>query len=171
MRLSASDGGLAELAEQICTTDTRSKAATVRLGSVTVTGISKGVGMIHPRMATMLAVILTDAVAEPARLEAVLWPIVERTWNQLTVDGDTSTNDTVFLLASGSSGGSQIGADFARGCRSGGTVTGSPAGRRWRGRDDAHQMPGQRRARRCLRTRRRAISRSQQSGQGCGPRT
>jgi len=110
--LYAGDSALAALAEQICTTDTRSKAAAVRLGSVTVTGISKGVGMIHPRMATMLALILTDAVAEPAELRSVLGPIVGRTWNQLTVDGETSTNDTVFLLASGSSG-TRIGADFA----------------------------------------------------------
>jgi glutamate N-acetyltransferase / amino-acid N-acetyltransferase len=102
--LSANDGGLAALGEQICTTDTRTKAAAVRIGGVTVSGISKGVGMIHPRMATMLALILTDARAEPAELQAILGPIVERTWNQLTVDGDTSTNDTVLLLASGASG-------------------------------------------------------------------
>jgi glutamate N-acetyltransferase / amino-acid N-acetyltransferase len=102
--LSSSDAALAALAEQICTTDTRSKAATVRVGPVTVSGIAKGVGMIHPRMATMLALILTDAAAEPAVLNQLLGPIVTRTWNQLTVDGDTSTNDTVFLLASGASG-------------------------------------------------------------------
>jgi glutamate N-acetyltransferase / amino-acid N-acetyltransferase len=102
--LSSTDEALAALAEQICTTDTRSKAATVRVGSVTVSGIAKGVGMIHPRMATMLALILTDAVAEPALLNELLAPIVLRTWNQLTVDGDTSTNDTVFLMASGASG-------------------------------------------------------------------
>jgi glutamate N-acetyltransferase / amino-acid N-acetyltransferase len=111
-QLSAGDEGLAALAEQMCTTDTRTKAATVRFGDVTVTGISKGVGMIHPRMATMLAVLLTDASAEPAELQVMLAPIVERTWNQLTVDGDTSTNDTVFLLASGASG-VRVGDDFA----------------------------------------------------------
>jgi glutamate N-acetyltransferase/amino-acid N-acetyltransferase len=102
--LAANDTGLAALAAQICTTDTRTKAASVRLGSVTVSGIAKGVGMIHPRMATMLALILTDAIAEPDDLQAMLSPIVARTWNQLTVDGDTSTNDTVFLMASGGSG-------------------------------------------------------------------
>jgi glutamate N-acetyltransferase/amino-acid N-acetyltransferase len=102
--LETTDAALAALAEQICTTDTHPKAATVRLGPVTVSGISKGVGMIHPRMATMLALILTDAVAEPDDLQAMLSPIVARTWNQLTVDGDTSTNDTVFLMASGGSG-------------------------------------------------------------------
>jgi glutamate N-acetyltransferase/amino-acid N-acetyltransferase len=102
--LSSSDEGLAALAEQMCTTDTRRKAATVRLGGVTVTGVSKGVGMIHPQMATMLALILTDAVADPAELQGVLDSAVGRTWNQLTVDGDTSTNDTVFLMASGAAG-------------------------------------------------------------------
>jgi glutamate N-acetyltransferase/amino-acid N-acetyltransferase len=110
--LSGTDQSLAALAEQMCTTDTRAKGATVRLGAATVTGVSKGVGMIHPRMATMLAVLLTDAGAEPAELQDVLAPIVQRTWNQLTVDGDTSTNDTVLLLACGASG-VRIGADFA----------------------------------------------------------
>jgi glutamate N-acetyltransferase/amino-acid N-acetyltransferase len=60
--------------------------------------------MLHPRMATMLALVLTDAAAEPATLARILGPVVERTWNQLTVDGDTSTNDTVVLLASGAAG-------------------------------------------------------------------
>jgi glutamate N-acetyltransferase/amino-acid N-acetyltransferase len=57
--------------------------------------------MIHPNMATMLSVILTDAVVEPAVLWSLLRPAAARTWNQLSVDGDTSTNDTVFVLASG----------------------------------------------------------------------
>jgi glutamate N-acetyltransferase/amino-acid N-acetyltransferase len=73
--------------------------------TVTVSGIAKGVGMIHPRMATMLSVILTDATAAPETLWGLLRPIAARTWNQLSVDGDTSTNDTVFVLASGASGG------------------------------------------------------------------
>ena len=60
--------------------------------------------MIHPGMATMLAVLMTDATAAPATLEGLLRPAAARTWNQLTVDGDTSTNDTVFLLASGAAG-------------------------------------------------------------------
>jgi glutamate N-acetyltransferase/amino-acid N-acetyltransferase len=96
------------------TTDTKIKLATTSLAlpgpegpvTVTVTGIAKGVGMIHPRMATMLSVILTDASVAPATLHALLSPIVQRTWNQISVDGDTSTNDTVFLLASGESGAS-----------------------------------------------------------------
>jgi glutamate N-acetyltransferase/amino-acid N-acetyltransferase len=115
--LATSDAALEALGEQLRTTDSRAKAATVRIelpdpgGStrpITVTGIAKGVGMIHPRMATMLALVLTDATATPRTLSALLPPIVDRTWNQLTVDGDTSTNDTVFLLASGAAGGAPI---------------------------------------------------------------
>jgi glutamate N-acetyltransferase / amino-acid N-acetyltransferase len=111
-KLETTDAALAALGEQMMTTDSRPKAATIRLdlpaadGSalpVTVSGVAKGVGMIHPRMATMLAVLLTDAAIEPAALYTLLRPAVEQTWNQLTVDADTSTNDTVFLLASGAS--------------------------------------------------------------------
>jgi glutamate N-acetyltransferase/amino-acid N-acetyltransferase len=111
--LAAGDDALAALAEQLCTTDTHPKWASVRLelpapdGSlreVTLAGIAKGVGMIHPRMATMLALVLTDATVDPPTLRGLLAPAVERTWNQLTVDGDTSTNDTVLLLASGAAG-------------------------------------------------------------------
>jgi len=108
--LSWSDEALAALAEQMMTTDSRPKWATVRIElpaddgtprPVTVSGIAKGVGMIHPRMATMLSLLLTDAAVQPATLHGLLLQAVERTWNQLTVDSDTSTNDTVFLLASG----------------------------------------------------------------------
>ncbi len=115
--LATTDAALAALAEQICTTDHRPKVASVRLErpdgaggsrSITVSGIAKGVGMIHPRMATMLAVLLTDARVEPSTLQGILGPVVERTWNQLTVDGDTSTNDTVFLLASGAAAADAI---------------------------------------------------------------
>jgi glutamate N-acetyltransferase/amino-acid N-acetyltransferase len=96
-------------ARAFMTTDTRPKLAGVGLeiggdgqaGRVTVAGLAKGVGMIHPQMATMLSVVLTDARAEPALLYELLRPIVARTWNQLSVDGDRSTNDTVFLVASG----------------------------------------------------------------------
>ena len=71
---------------------------------VTVSGVAKGVGMIHPNMATMLCFVLTDAAASPELLESLLRPIVARTWDQLSVDGDQSTNDTVLLAASGASG-------------------------------------------------------------------
>ena len=72
--------------------------------TITVSGICKGVGMIHPRMATMLSVVLTDATASPATLRELLRGAAATTWDQLSVDGDTSTNDTVFLLASGRAG-------------------------------------------------------------------
>lgn len=111
--LSTGDDAFAAVGEAMRTTDSRAKSATVTLqlpdaaGSprpVTVSGVAKGVGMIHPRMATMLAFVLTDAAADPQALSAILRPVVARTWNQLTVDGDTSTNDTVLLVASGASG-------------------------------------------------------------------
>src|SRR6185369_5820805 len=109
--LAPSDDGLAAAAEALRTTDSLVKAATTTISlpdpdghsmrSVRVTGIAKGVGMIHPRMATMLSIILTDATVDPATLHGLLRPAAARTWNQLSVDGDTSTNDTVFVLASG----------------------------------------------------------------------
>jgi glutamate N-acetyltransferase/amino-acid N-acetyltransferase len=111
--LSSDDAALADVAEAMRTTDSRTKAATVtielpgRHGScvpVLVSGVAKGVGMIHPRMATMLALVLTDATVDPAVLSSLLRPAVARTWNQLSVDGDTSTNDTVLLVASATSG-------------------------------------------------------------------
>jgi glutamate N-acetyltransferase/amino-acid N-acetyltransferase len=110
--LDPSDVGLEAVAAAIMTTDKKIKLATTSVDlpgsdsepvTITVTGIAKGVGMIHPRMATMLSVILTDATVGPGTLFGLLSPIVQRTWNQLSVDGDTSTNDTVFLLASGAS--------------------------------------------------------------------
>ena len=106
--LSSTDDALLAAAQALRTTDSRTKLATTTItlssGDVTVSGIAKGVGMIHPRMATMLSVVLTDAVVEPSMLRDVLRGAAARTWNQLSVDGDTSTNDTVFLLASGASG-------------------------------------------------------------------
>jgi glutamate N-acetyltransferase/amino-acid N-acetyltransferase len=118
-RLSATSDGWRAAAEALRTTDSRAKLATtsVRLpdggGPITVSGIAKGVGMIHPRMATMLAILLTDASVEPAALHTLLRGATVRTWNQLSVDGDTSTNDTVFLLASGVAGGTAIAAGSA----------------------------------------------------------
>jgi glutamate N-acetyltransferase/amino-acid N-acetyltransferase len=107
-----SPGAASAVARAIMTTDTRPKqsAASVRVGARTVTvgGMAKGSGMIHPGMATMLAVVTTDAPIEPAALRALAAPVVERTFNQVTVDGDTSTNDTLFILASGAAGGEPI---------------------------------------------------------------
>ena len=112
--LPATDTGLTAAAEALRTTDTTTKVASVAVvapaadgvgaARVTVTGIAKGVGMIHPRMATMLAIVLTDATADPETLRAVLAGAAATTWDQLSVDGDTSTNDTVIVLASGTAG-------------------------------------------------------------------
>ena len=120
--LASTDDGLAAAAEALCTTDSVTKIVTTTIElpdpdgrpvTVTVSGIAKGVGMIHPRMATMLAVVLTDAAVEPETLWGLLRPAAARTWDQLSVDGDTSTNDTVFLLASGASGAAPVGAGSA----------------------------------------------------------
>jgi glutamate N-acetyltransferase/amino-acid N-acetyltransferase len=113
------DGGLAAAAEALRTTDSVTKAAATTIEmpapdgesvTVTVCGIAKGVGMIHPNMATMLSVVLTDAAIAPEVLWRLLRPAAARTWDQLSVDGDTSTNDTVFVLASGAAGASPVGA-------------------------------------------------------------
>lgn len=108
------DDGLTAAAVSLRTTDSVTKVATtsVDLAGVTVTlsGIAKGVGMIHPNMATMLSVVLTDAAVEPDVLWSLLRPAAARTWDQLSVDGDTSTNDTVFVLASGAAGNAPVAA-------------------------------------------------------------
>jgi glutamate N-acetyltransferase/amino-acid N-acetyltransferase len=95
-------------AEAILTTDTVAKQAGVRVpGGVTVAGMAKGAAMLAPALAphaTMLAVLTTDAVAEPAALRAALAAASATTFNRITVDGAQSTNDTVLLLASGASG-------------------------------------------------------------------
>ncbi len=89
----------------IMTTDTRPKVAFRDVaGGVRLFGMAKGAGMIHPNMATMLSTIVTDAAIEPAALAALLREAVEVSFNSVTVDGDTSTNDTVLVLANGASG-------------------------------------------------------------------
>ena len=103
-------------ARAIMTTDTRPKeaAAEVDLGdgrTVVIGGMAKGAGMIHPRMATMLAFVTTDAPVEPPLARQSLREAVATTFNQISVDGDGSTNDTVLLLASGAAGGAPLGAD------------------------------------------------------------
>ncbi len=91
-------------ADAILTTDTRPKTAFAAIkGGIAVAGMAKGSGMIHPRMATTLAFVLTDAVAPPAALRAALKHAIERSFNRISVDGDTSTNDTVAVLANGAS--------------------------------------------------------------------
>ena len=102
--------GWAEAAHGIMTTDTRPKWASRRLNlagrEVTVTGIAKGAGMICPDMATLLAFVATDADANPALLQRILADAVADSFNAITVDGDTSTNDACLLLATGQSGAS-----------------------------------------------------------------
>jgi glutamate N-acetyltransferase/amino-acid N-acetyltransferase len=88
-------------AQAICTTDTFVKWASRRVGDYTITGISKGAGMIHPNMATMLGFIATDAPIAAPVLQTLLRQAVARSFNSISVDGDTSTNDTVLLLSSG----------------------------------------------------------------------
>jgi glutamate N-acetyltransferase/amino-acid N-acetyltransferase len=97
-----------EAAEAIMTTDLASKWASaeakLRRGTISVAGMTKGSGMIHPQMATTLGFVMTDAQIAPATLRAILKRCVESSYNRLSVDGDTSTNDTLILLANGASG-------------------------------------------------------------------
>jgi glutamate N-acetyltransferase/amino-acid N-acetyltransferase len=99
--------GLSDFAEAIMTTDTVAKVFS-RCGelagkSFTVSGAIKGAGMIRPDMATMLCFVMTDIVAQPQVLQQTLNKAVDRSLNRMTVDGDTSTNDTVLLMANGHS--------------------------------------------------------------------
>ncbi len=99
-----SAGGAADAARAIMTTDTRQKEADASSGGVTVGGMAKGAAMLAPDMATMLAVLTTDAAVEPATLQRCLQAAVDDSFNRLTVDGCTSTNDTVIVLAGGRAG-------------------------------------------------------------------
>ncbi|HUZ45260.1 MAG TPA: bifunctional glutamate N-acetyltransferase/amino-acid acetyltransferase ArgJ [Terriglobia bacterium] len=120
--LSAENGPA--LARAIMTTDTFPKSAVFttkfRGRSVSLAGVAKGAGMIHPNMATMLSFITTDAAVDPRSLQKMLRAAVDESFNRITVDGDTSTNDTVVALASGLSGvsmgpGSPAGRSFQAG--------------------------------------------------------
>lgn len=99
-------------AQAIMTTDTRKKetAVTVEIGGKTVTvgGMCKGSGMIHPNMATMLCFVTTDAAISHEMLQKALSDDVEDTFNMISVDGDTSTNDTLLVMANGMAGNSEI---------------------------------------------------------------
>ncbi len=107
----------AQFTRAIMTTDTRPKfaAASCHIGGkrVRLLGCAKGAGMIHPNMATMLAFVVTDAAASPTVLRRALRDAVGRTFNAITVDGDTSTNDTLALLANGASGARTLRPDNA----------------------------------------------------------
>jgi glutamate N-acetyltransferase / amino-acid N-acetyltransferase len=106
--LSPSHDSAAAFANAILTTDTRAKIASAQIQlagkKITLLGVAKGSGMIHPKMATMLAYIFTDIAAIPRDLHRELLAATDSTFNCISVDGDTSTNDTVLLLASGKSG-------------------------------------------------------------------
>ncbi len=116
-------GGLDAASQAILTTDAGPKvaAATFRAGDRRgrIVGFAKGAGMIHPSMATMLAFVMTDAAVTPRYLQTALQRATDRSFNAISVDGDTSTNDTVLLMASGClrnpvlAGGAE-GADFER---------------------------------------------------------
>ena len=99
-------------AEAIMTTDTLPKAASARLQigakTVTITGISKGAGMIRPNMATMLSFIATDAVIAPALVQALVRDAADQSFNRITIDGDTSTNDSFVLIVTQQAGHAQI---------------------------------------------------------------
>ena len=101
------ENGWADAAEGIMTTDSRPKGASVSFdykgASINVTGISKGSGMICPNMATMLAFVATDADVPQVLLQQIVSDVAEKSFNRITVDGDTSTNDACVLVASGTS--------------------------------------------------------------------
>src|SRR5208282_3974572 len=109
---SASQRGVLDFARAIMTTDTRPKIASVRFRTasrtaskeVTVLGIAKGAGMIHPQLATLLVYLFTDVGASARELQPLLRQACDHSLNCMSIDGDTSTNDTVLLLASGASG-------------------------------------------------------------------
>jgi glutamate N-acetyltransferase / amino-acid N-acetyltransferase len=124
-RLSDSHDGLLAAADGILTTDSVRKVAgrqvTLAGRTAQITGMAKGAAMIGPHMATMLAIVLTDAALEPQAAQNALSGVVDQTFNCISVDGHMSTNDTVLLLANGAAGGKRIGlgdselADFSAG--------------------------------------------------------
>src|SRR6266436_7927170 len=108
----ASARSFAELSLAICTKDTRPKtaSATFKMSGkrIHLVGCAKGAGMIHPDMATTLAFVVTDAAISPSLLQRTLRDVVSRTFNAISVDGDTSTNDTLLVLANGAAGAQAI---------------------------------------------------------------
>jgi glutamate N-acetyltransferase/amino-acid N-acetyltransferase len=92
------------VARGIMTTDTVRKTATASVGAATVVGVAKGVGMIEPDMATLITLFFTDAALDPVDLDAVFRRVIDRTFNCVSVDTDTSTSDTAVVLANGAAG-------------------------------------------------------------------
>jgi glutamate N-acetyltransferase/amino-acid N-acetyltransferase len=111
---SLSEGGLADFAHAIMTTDTRAKTGSTTFrasgSTITIAGAAKGVGMISPKMATMLGYLVTDAAIGAAPLKRSLKSALPASFNAITVDGDMSTNDTVIIMASGAAQNSAFGA-------------------------------------------------------------
>jgi glutamate N-acetyltransferase/amino-acid N-acetyltransferase len=107
-----------DVARAIMTTDTcmKTAGAAVEIGGkvVSIAGMTKGSGMIHPNMATTLGFVMTDAAVAPMQIKAMLAEAVSRSYNRISVDGDTSTNDTLALIANGASGVQPTGDDRAR---------------------------------------------------------
>ena len=107
-----SSDGWEDAAQGIMTTDTRPKGSSLRFsaggGDYVITGIAKGAGMIRPNMATMLAYIATDMAVDRALLQDMLSAAVETSFNRITIDGDTSTNDACILLATGAAGNAPL---------------------------------------------------------------
>jgi len=112
IRAAAGELGGTGFAEAIMTTDTREKEAVARVEvggkTVTVGGTAKGSGMIHPNMGTMLAFLTTDAAVETKCLGETLRRVTDRTYNRVTVDGDTSPSDVALLMANGAAGNTRI---------------------------------------------------------------
>jgi glutamate N-acetyltransferase / amino-acid N-acetyltransferase len=108
----ASARSFAELSLAICTTDTRPKTASATFPMagkrIHLVGCAKGAGMIHPNMATTLAFVTTDAAIAPSLLQKTLQDVTSQTFNAISVDGDTSTNDTLLVLANGGAGAPTI---------------------------------------------------------------
>ncbi len=106
--IALSPGGGHDFARAIMTTDTRPKYVAARAGRWSIGGVAKGVGMIHPNMATMLCFLTTDADVSQPFLSSVLREAVESSFNMVDVDSDSSTNDTVVVMANGLAGGGPI---------------------------------------------------------------
>ena len=111
------EGGWDDTSRAMMTTDTRPKVTERELhlstGTVRIGGIAKGAGMIHPNMATLLAFVTTDAAVDDGDLKRIVSHVAETTFNAISIDGDTSTNDTLLVLANGASGVTPKGADLA----------------------------------------------------------
>ena len=106
-KIKVNESGGSDFAKSILTTDTITKEISVEIenngSKIRIAGVAKGSGMIHPNMATMLAFITTDVKAESSYLKKILNSVVDKTFNQIDIDGDSSTNDSVILMANGES--------------------------------------------------------------------